>query len=99
MSDVIVFFLLMFLPPLLVAFVVQFYVPSQKRAKLIGWTGLGWTAAIALMSRTSPADFAGLVLGLLFLLIGGGFLALTGAIVGSELSSLMQLLLRKRSKG
>jgi hypothetical protein len=97
MGDPSGFFLFMLLPPLLGAFIIQFFVSARVRAKVIIWTAVAWTAPVLIIVAifgSGPLDI--LVRAATF----GGIgltLASIGALVGSELSTLTGRLLGRRA--
>jgi len=97
MGDPSLYFLLMLLPPLLTAFIIQFFVSNRVRGTVIIWTALAWTTPILIICvivSDGPLDI--LVRAAMF---GGTGLAFAsiGALVGSELSTLMSRLLGRSS--
>lgn len=96
MGDPSGFFLIMLLPALLAAFIVQFFVSARGRAKVIIWTAVGWTAAVLLMATISGDGSLQQLIGAVIMLCGIGLgLALIGALIGSELSTLTRRLLSR----
>lgn len=87
------FYLFMLLPPLLAAFIIQFFVSVRVRGKIIIRTAVAWTAPILVISAiagSDPLDI--LVRAAIFGGVGLAF-ALIGALIGSELSTLTRRLL------
>jgi len=86
------FFLFMLLPPLLGAFVTQFFVSACDRAKVIIWSAVGWAGAVLLMSAMSGDGSLRGLIGAAIMCGIGLALALIGALIGSELSTLTRRL-------
>ena len=100
MDDPGYFYLFMFLPSFLAALVAQTFVSAADRKTVIACAALGWTGLLALglvligMISAFPDVFGLLAGGTLFL--GFGLVpSLAGAILGSELSTLMRRLFRR----
>jgi peptidoglycan/LPS O-acetylase OafA/YrhL len=91
MNEPINFYILMFLPPFLIALVAQFFLSSRRRAKLIASVGLGWVAAVLFIpfvgALASELGVFGAMVGVAIFGIIALVLALGGAIAGSELAT------------
>ncbi len=105
MDDPSGYFLFMLLPPLLTAFVIQFFVSPLSRPKVILRSAVGWTVLVTLLTAIAvfllPEGvdniFQTIVSGAIVLGVGLAF-SLIGALVGSELSSLLKWLFRKTAQ-
>jgi hypothetical protein len=92
MADSISFFLFLFLPPLGIAFALQFAVGQKGRHRLRRWVAGLWVALVAAL--TAYADEPGHWLGVaLFLAMLLGFfftVAYSGALLGSHAALRLQ---------
>lgn len=103
MDGPLAFYLLMFVPPLVVAFGAQLVRPDAPRLKVIARSALGWCIFVTLVlvavrvSVAGSADMSGVAVVLLIFGTIGLFVSLFGAILGSELASLLRRVLRRSS--
>jgi hypothetical protein len=82
----------MFLPPLLIALIAQAFASTQRRARIIGSTALAWMVIVALTTR-GPA------LGILGLMAIGLVPTFAGAILGSELATVLHRIFGRSASG
>ena len=93
MGSPIPFFLFMFLPPFMIALIAQSFIDRRKRGHVIAWAAGGWTAIILLGFLTAGPSLVELVVVLGIFMVLGLVLSLAGAIIGSELSTLLKRIL------
>ena len=93
MGSPIPFFLFMFLPPFMIALIAQALVDRRKRGRVIAWAACGWTAFVLLAVLTAGPSLVELVVVLGIFTVLGLVLSFAGAIIGSELSTLLKRIL------